>query len=307
VLTVLSILGVLAVLFVAAAVATREGPVLADAPVDAADVQLPDGPLQPEDLRAVRFALAVRGYRMDEVDRVIERAATELATRDERIAALATAPAGISSPARSAVAPPVASVVLKPASASGPADASEPSAPDESSASDESSVPAEPTVLTQTPPPVPAASAPVESDVPADPEPDATTTAEPTIAGELAQEPVASLLNDPDPEDDDPAATVGSGEEQREPGPDAAATEGVADDAASEAAPDAAPDPAPDPAPDAAPDKAPVDAAAPGDDATAVPPPTPPPVEVAVVRTEVAPVPTAVRLPAADEDESPAT
>ena len=81
-LTVLSILGVLAVLFVAAAVATREGPVLVDAPVDLADVDLPAGPLQPEDLRAVRFALAVRGYRMDEVDRVIERAASELADRD---------------------------------------------------------------------------------------------------------------------------------------------------------------------------------------------------------------------------------
>jgi hypothetical protein len=122
---------------------------------------------------------------------------------------------------------------------------------------------------------------------------------------------VASLLNDPDPEDDDPAATVGSGEEQPVPGPDAAATDGVADDAASNTAPDTAPDtavdPAVDPAPDAAPDKARVDAAAPGDDATAVPPPTPPPVEVAVVRTEVAPVPTAVSLPVADEDESPAT
>ena len=105
-LTVLSILGVLAVLFIAAAVATREGPILADAPPDIADVDLPAGPLQPEDLRAVRFALAVRGYRMDEVDRVIERAATELAERDERILALQRTKAGPGS-----VAAPAATVV----------------------------------------------------------------------------------------------------------------------------------------------------------------------------------------------------
>lgn len=84
-LTVLSILAVLAVLFVAAAVATREGPILADAPADIADVELPDGPLQPEDVQAIRFGLAVRGYRMSEVDRVLDRVATELADRDRRL------------------------------------------------------------------------------------------------------------------------------------------------------------------------------------------------------------------------------
>jgi DivIVA domain-containing protein len=250
VLTVLSILGVLAVLFVAAAVATREGPVLLDAPVDAADVQLPDGPLQPEDLRAVRFALAVRGYRMDEVDGVIERAASELAERDERIAALATAPADISTPARSAVDSPVASVVLKPASAAVPA-------------------------------------GPDHPDGPSEPDTDTDTAeAEPVVAEEADREPVASLLNEPDPEDDDAAVTAVP-EEKTEP------------------APDVPPDGAPvDEAPV---DEAPVDAAPADKDATAVLPPSPPPVEVAVVRTEVAPVPTAVRLPVADEDESPAT
>ncbi|MCW2572925.1 MAG: hypothetical protein JWO88_2983, partial [Frankiales bacterium] len=54
-------------------------------------------------------------------------------------------------------------------------------------------------------------------------------------------------------------------------------------------------------------DEASADAAAADNDATTVLPPAPPPLEVAVVRTEVAPVPTAVSLPVANEDESPAT
>jgi DivIVA domain-containing protein len=94
VLTVLSILGVLAVLFAAAAVATREGPILLDAPADIADVVLPPGPLQPEDLNSVRFGLAIRGYRMDEVDRVLERAASEIGERDARIVELLRSGAG---------------------------------------------------------------------------------------------------------------------------------------------------------------------------------------------------------------------
>lgn len=91
VLTVLAAIGVLLVIFVAAVVATREGHGLVDAPADAADVALPDGPLQPEDVHAVRFAVTVRGYRMSEVDEVLERVARELADRDERIALLVAA------------------------------------------------------------------------------------------------------------------------------------------------------------------------------------------------------------------------
>ena len=86
-LTVLSVLAVLAVLFVAAAVATREGPILADAPGDVADLGLPDGPLQAEDVQAVRFGLAVRGYRMAEVDAVLDRVVKELTDRDRKLAA----------------------------------------------------------------------------------------------------------------------------------------------------------------------------------------------------------------------------
>ena len=45
---------------------------------DRPDVVLPDGPLGPEDLRRVRFPLALRGYRMAEVDALLDRLATQL-------------------------------------------------------------------------------------------------------------------------------------------------------------------------------------------------------------------------------------
>lgn len=88
VLTVVIVLGVLVVLFIAAVVATRNDPLLADAPMDLPDLELPPGPLQPEDVRRVRFSLALRGYRMREVDHVLARIAVELAARDERLLAL---------------------------------------------------------------------------------------------------------------------------------------------------------------------------------------------------------------------------
>ena len=87
--TVLALLGVVAVLFLAAVVATRGGGELADAPPDAADVGLPDGPLRADDVAALRFPLAVRGYRMAEVDAALERLADELAARDRLLADLA--------------------------------------------------------------------------------------------------------------------------------------------------------------------------------------------------------------------------
>jgi DivIVA domain-containing protein len=95
VVTVLSVLGVLAVLFAAAVVSTRDGQVLGDAPADVADLNLPAGPLQPADVQQVRFGLAVRGYRMSEVDEVLDRLSAEIARRDRRIAELEDAPAGL--------------------------------------------------------------------------------------------------------------------------------------------------------------------------------------------------------------------
>ena len=87
-LTVLGVLAALGVLFVAASVATREGDVLLDAPRDRADLDLPVGPLQPEDVGAVRLGMALRGYRMSEVDDLLDRVIAELADRDARLSDL---------------------------------------------------------------------------------------------------------------------------------------------------------------------------------------------------------------------------
>ena len=45
---------------------------------DRRDVLVPEGPLVAEDLRRVRFTLAVRGYRMSEVDTLLARLADQL-------------------------------------------------------------------------------------------------------------------------------------------------------------------------------------------------------------------------------------
>lgn len=87
--TVLAVLGVLAVLFVAALVATRGGELLVDAPRDRPDPGLPaDGPVRADDLERVRFGMALRGYRMAEVDDLLDRLAAELRERDARLAAM---------------------------------------------------------------------------------------------------------------------------------------------------------------------------------------------------------------------------
>jgi len=109
VLTLLAVLGVLAVLFATAVLVTRADPLLADAPPDRADQALPDRPLTAEDVASVRFSLGIRGYRMSEVDAVLARLAAELADRDCRLEALEptepTEPAGASEPADAGTAP----------------------------------------------------------------------------------------------------------------------------------------------------------------------------------------------------------
>lgn len=84
--TVVALLGVVAVLFVAAVVATREDQAMADAAQDLPDLALPVGPLEPQDVEAVRFSMAPRGYRMSEVDAVLERLADELADLHRQLA-----------------------------------------------------------------------------------------------------------------------------------------------------------------------------------------------------------------------------
>ncbi len=49
---------------------------------------VPDGPLHGDDLAQLRFDQVLRGYRMSQVDRVLDRLAGELAIRDAEIARL---------------------------------------------------------------------------------------------------------------------------------------------------------------------------------------------------------------------------
>ena len=49
---------------------------------------LPPGDVSARDVERLRFSLAFRGYRMDEVDDVLDRLTSELAERDARIAEL---------------------------------------------------------------------------------------------------------------------------------------------------------------------------------------------------------------------------
>jgi DivIVA domain-containing protein len=66
-----------------ALVASGRGGSMAPAYDDRPDVVLPDErPLGARDLRTVRFPLAVRGYRMSEVDALLARLATELEDRE---------------------------------------------------------------------------------------------------------------------------------------------------------------------------------------------------------------------------------
>ena len=69
-----------------AVVASGRGGSMAPAYDDRPDLDLPpDRPLAAGDLRRVRFPLAVRGYRMSDVDELLARLATELEDRDAEV------------------------------------------------------------------------------------------------------------------------------------------------------------------------------------------------------------------------------
>ncbi|MET9402587.1 DivIVA domain-containing protein [Kitasatospora sp. NPDC002965] len=73
----------------AALVALGGGGSLPEAVHDRIAAGLPqDRPLGQEDVEAIRLPMAVRGYRMDEVDDVLDRLGVELAYRDARIVEL---------------------------------------------------------------------------------------------------------------------------------------------------------------------------------------------------------------------------
>lgn len=85
---VLMVLLIGLVVFGVAAVAAGQGGTLAPAALDRAPWRVPEGPLRAEDLAQVRFPSAIRGYRMDAVDEVLDRLAVELAARDAELADL---------------------------------------------------------------------------------------------------------------------------------------------------------------------------------------------------------------------------
>jgi DivIVA domain-containing protein len=80
------VLAVLAVVFGVAVLVTGRAEGLSSEPQDLASVGIPrDRPMTSEDVLGLRFALALRGYRMDEVDDALDRLAAEIAARDEAI------------------------------------------------------------------------------------------------------------------------------------------------------------------------------------------------------------------------------
>lgn len=78
----------------AALVALGGGGSLPEAVHDRIAARLPqDRPLSRDDVDGIRLPMALRGYRMDEVDDVLDRLGAELAYRDSRIAELEAASA----------------------------------------------------------------------------------------------------------------------------------------------------------------------------------------------------------------------
>ncbi|SES25949.1 DivIVA domain-containing protein [Streptomyces sp. yr375] len=74
------------------------GPLPEVAPERLHDPLPPDRPVDRSDIDDLRFPLAVRGYRMADVDDALNRVAAELAERDARIADLESALAGAQPP-----------------------------------------------------------------------------------------------------------------------------------------------------------------------------------------------------------------
>jgi DivIVA domain-containing protein len=92
---VVTALVVAAAAFGVVVVLTGRADVMAEMPPDAVPVELPeDRPITASDLTRVRFDLALRGYRMDQVDALLDRLGRELADRDEEISALRSRLAG---------------------------------------------------------------------------------------------------------------------------------------------------------------------------------------------------------------------
>lgn len=76
------------VLFAVVAAAVGRGDGLDVAVRDLESPYLPDGPVTPAHVDELDFAVGLRGYRMDQVDQVLDRLGAELAARDHYIAEL---------------------------------------------------------------------------------------------------------------------------------------------------------------------------------------------------------------------------
>src|SRR3712207_848003 len=88
-LFVLGVLVVGALLFVGASVLLGRGETQPPAELDRSPVELPDDrPVTSDDVRALRISVAFRGYRMSEVDWLLEQFALVLDERDAEIALL---------------------------------------------------------------------------------------------------------------------------------------------------------------------------------------------------------------------------
>jgi DivIVA domain-containing protein len=93
---VVFVVGVLVVgglLFLGASVLMGRGETQPPAELDRSPVELPDDrPVTGDDVRALRISVAFRGYRMTEVDWLLEQFATALDERDAELAALRARP-----------------------------------------------------------------------------------------------------------------------------------------------------------------------------------------------------------------------
>jgi DivIVA domain-containing protein len=86
---ILALLVVGGVLFLAASYAFGRGEEMAPTLPEGTPLELPDDRLaRGEDLRALKLSVALRGYRMDEVDWLLDRLAEQADTRDREIARL---------------------------------------------------------------------------------------------------------------------------------------------------------------------------------------------------------------------------
>ena len=79
------LVAVLVAVATAAAVLGRVDGSLADATSTMSHVPLPDDPLTPGDLEGLRFDTAARGYRMSQVDAVLDRLRREITDLDDEL------------------------------------------------------------------------------------------------------------------------------------------------------------------------------------------------------------------------------